>query len=116
MIDLKTLRDNFGDVESSLKTRGYHLDKKIFFSIDDKRKSLQVSVEKLQADRKKLSAEFGSLKSSNQDTSSLKEIIDKNNIELDSKNNELQDLLTKLNDFLLDIPNIPDSSVPDGKD
>tara|TARA_B100001109_G_scaffold74316_1_gene60851 strand:- start:4828 stop:6075 length:1248 start_codon:yes stop_codon:yes gene_type:complete len=116
MIDLKTLRDNFGDVESSLKRRGYHLDKKIFFSIDDKRKSLQVSVEKLQADRKKLSAEFGSLKSSNQDTSSLKEIIDKNNIELDSKNNELQDLLTKLNDFLLDIPNIPDSSVPDGKD
>ena len=115
MIDIKKLRDNFEDVKSSLITRGYKLDESSFKSLEDKRKLLQVEVEKLQADRKKLSGEFGKLKSSGEDTSSLKKTIDLTNADLESKDSELQDILNLLNALLLDMPNIPHESVPKGK-
>ena len=74
-----------------------------------------VEVEKLQADRKKLSGEFGKLKSSGEDTSALKKTIDLTNAELETKDLELQEILNSLNALLLDIPNLPHESVPKGK-
>ena len=115
MIDIKKLRDNFEDVKSSLITRGYSLDEPSFKALEDNRKLLQVEVEKLQADRKKLSGEFGKLKSSGEDTSALKKTIDLTNAELETKDLELQEILNSLNALLLDIPNLPHESVPKGK-
>jgi seryl-tRNA synthetase len=115
MIDIKKLRDSFEDVKSSLTTRGYSLNEKSFNALEDKRKFLQVEVEKLQSDRKKLSGEFGKLKSSGADTSDLKKTIDLTNAELETKNLELQEILNSLNALLLDIPNLPHESVPKGK-
>ena len=115
MIDIKKLRDNFEDVKSSLITRSYSLDEASFKALEDNRKLLQVEVEKLQADRKKLSGEFGKLKSSGADTSDLKKTIDLTNAELETKNLELQEILNSLNALLLDIPNLPHESVPKGK-
>ena len=59
MIEIKKLRDDIDGVYSSLKKRGYELDISLFKSLDEKRKSLQIDVENHQADRKKLSNEFG---------------------------------------------------------
>ena len=116
MLDIKNLRENFNDIKKMLSRRGFNLDQDRFESLDEKRKILQVSVENLQADRKKLSSEYGKLKSSGEDVDALKITIDKINSELDEKDNELQILLKEIQNFLLDIPNIPDQSVPDGKD
>ena len=116
MLDIKNLRENFNDIKKMLSRRGYELDQDKFESLDERRKVLQVSVENLQADRKKLSAEFGKLKASGDDVDQLKTTIDKTNSELDEKDKELQVLLQDILNFLLDIPNIPDQSVPDGKD
>jgi len=115
MIDIKKLRDNFEDIESSLNSRGYKLDKTSFQSLDKKRKELQIDVESLQAERKSLSSNFGKLKASGEDTADLKKTIDEKNQELEVKDEELQSLLNEINDLLLDIPNIPDESVPEGK-
>lgn len=114
MLDIKKLRDNFDDVQTSLKKRGYKIDKSLFFSLEDSRKELQINVEKLQAERKKLSSEFGKLKASGEDTSDLKNTIDQLNVDLESKDSDLQELLTKQNNLMLDMPNIPDSTVPEG--
>lgn len=114
MLDIKKLRDNFDDVQTSLKKRGYKIDKSLFFSLEDSRKELQINVEKLQAERKKLSSEFGKLKASGEDTSDLKNTIDQLNVELESKDSDLQELLTKQNNLMLDMPNIPDTTVPEG--
>ncbi len=116
MLDIKKLRDNFDDVQTSLKKRGYKIDKSLFFSLEDSRKELQINVEKLQAERKKLSSEFGKLKASGEDTSDLKNTIDQLNVDLESKDSDLQELLTKQNNLMLDMPNIPDSTVPEGTD
>ena len=64
MIDIKKLRDNPELVKQALKKRGYDLDVSLFSELDSSRKTLQIDVENLQAERKKLSAEFGKLKSS----------------------------------------------------
>ena len=116
MLDLKNLRDNFDDIKKMLSSRGYNIDEDSFKSLDKKRKVLQVTVEDLQADRKKLSSEFGKLKASGESVDELKTIIDETNTKLDENDKELQSILKDLNNLLLDIPNIPDQSVPNGRD
>ena len=114
MIDIKSLRDNIDVVSDALLRRGYELDSEKFKSLDSERKILQVNVETMQSTRKKLSEEFGKLKASGSDTTSLKEQIDTINIDLKKENDLLNTLLESINEYILDIPNIPDQSTPDG--
>ena len=114
MIDIKSLRDSIDVVSDALLRRGYELDSEKFKSLDSERKVLQVNVETMQSTRKKLSEEFGKLKTSGSDTTSLKEQIDNINLDLKKENDLLNALLESINEFLLDIPNIPDQSTPDG--
>ena len=114
MIDIKNLRDDIKAVSKSLQRRGYNLDIEKFTSLDAQRKNLQVNVEDLQSTRKKLSQTFGKLKSSDSDTSSLKKEIDSINNDLKKESDLLNSLLEEINNFLLDIPNIPDESTPNG--
>ena len=115
MLDIKKLRENLDDVDSSLLKRGYSINKDVFNSLDKKRKVLQIDVENLQAERKKLSLEFGKLKEAGENIDDLKKTIDIKNIELEGKDKDLQIVLDEINQFLLDIPNIPHDSVPNGK-
>ena len=114
MIDIKNLRDNIDITSVALLRRGYKLDSKKFKSLVSERKALQVNVEILQSTRKKLSQEFGKLKASGSDTTLLKEEIDNINSDLKKENELLNALLESINEYLLDIPNIPDQSTPDG--
>jgi len=114
MIDIKNLRDSIDVVSDALLRRGYQLDSEKFKSLDSERKVLQVNVETMQSTRKKLSEEFGKLKASGSDTTSLKEKIDNINLDLKKENDLLNTLLESINEYLLDIPNIPDQSTPDG--
>ena len=114
MIDIKKLRDDAKNTQNSLLKRGYKLNIEEFTSLDSARKDLQISVEDLQSQRKELSAEFGKLKSSGGHTGNLKEEIDAINANLKSKDDILQNLLGSINNFMLDIPNIPREDVPVG--
>ena len=114
MIDIKNLRDNIDVISVALLRRGYKLDSEKFKALDSERKSLQINVETLQSSRKKLSEEFGKLKASGSDTVLLKEEIDKINSDLKKENELLNSILECINEFLLDIPNIPDESTPNG--
>jgi seryl-tRNA synthetase len=114
MIDIKNLRDNIDATSVALLRRGYKLDSERFKALDSERKALQVNVETLQSSRKKLSEEFGKLKASGSDTLLLKEKIDAVNSDLKKENELLNAVLESINEYLLDIPNIPDQSTPDG--
>ena len=114
MLDIKQLRDNIDQVQSSLLDRGYSLDIEKFKGLDAKRKILQVNVENLQSSRKKLSEEFGKLKASGKKVDDLKDKIDHLNIELKKESIELDKILESLNALLLDMPNVPDISCPVG--
>ena len=115
MIDIKHLRNNIDEVENSLARRGYLLDKERFINLDADRKSLQVEVETLQSDRKNLSNDFGKLKSLGEDTSGLKKKIDSVNVSLKIKNESLNAILESIHTILLNIPNLPHESTPNGE-
>ena len=116
MIDIKNLRENFSDVQKSLARRGFDIDTDFFTKQDKLRKDLQVDVENLKAERNKLSTEFGKLKSQKIDTSELKTQVDLVNEKLKSKDASLAVILKDIDNFLLDIPNLPEDTVPDGAD
>ena len=116
MIDIKNLRENFSDVQKSLARRGFDIDKDFFTKQDKLRKDLQVDVENLKAERNKLSSEFGRLKSQKKDTSELKTQVDLVNEKLKSKDASLSVILKDIESFLLNIPNLPEDTVPDGDD
>lgn len=114
MLDIKDLRDNIDQVQSSLLERGYSLDIKKFKGLDAKRKILQVNVENLQSSRKSQSEEFGKLKATGKKVDDLKVKIDQLNQELKKESIELDEILESLNTLLLDIPNTPHITCPVG--
>ena len=116
MLDIKLLRESPEEVQASLLDRGYQLDLNKFIEIDAKRKQLQVDVEFVQSEKKKMSNEFGNLKKQGLSTEKLQDDIEKLNNGLKSGEDALKEIQKELEDFLLDIPNIPHKDAPIGKD
>ena len=114
MIDINLLRADPEKVKNNLKIKKYDLDIELFNEIDSRRKNLQTEVEDLKNRKNKLSRDFGELKKNNQDTSDLSNQLDEIKENLLEKENSFNKILSHLNDFLLDIPNIPHQDVEDG--
>ena len=114
MIDINLLRADPEKVKNNLKIKKYDLDIELFNEIDSRRKNLQTEVEDLKSLKNKLSKDFGELKKNNQDTSELSNQLDEIKENLLEKENSFNKTVSHLNDFLLDIPNIPDQDVEDG--
>lgn len=116
MLDIQLLRNALADVEKSLAKRGKAIDFSRFLALESTRKNLQAKTQQDQAQRNRLSKEIGAKKQRGEDaTDLLKEVAA---LGEDLKNNEAQlaELLNELNAFLLTLPNLPDESVPAGKD
>ena len=114
MIDINLLRADPEKVKNILKIKNYDLDSGLFTEIDSNRKTLQTEVEDLKSLKNKLSKDFGELKKNNQDTSELSNHLDEIKKNLSEKEELLNKTLSHLNDFLLDIPNIPHQDVEPG--
>ena len=114
MLDSKNLRENIDTISSNLKKRKFILDKSKFLSIDKDRKEIIVDTENLKNKRNVLSKEIGILKSKNENVDSLLKKVEDINNTLDLKQGLLENAETQYNNFLLDIPNILDDSVPIG--
>ena len=115
MIDINLLRADPERVKNSLKIKNYDLDSDLFIEIDSNRKTFQTEVEDLKGLKNKLSKDFGELKRNNQDTSELSNQLDEIKKNLFEKEELLNKTLSQLNNFLLDIPNIPHQDVEAGK-
>ena len=114
MIDPKILKEDIQSCKSNLAKRGYILDDKKFLSLENQRKDLQTNVEELQAQKNKLSKNFGELKKSGQATDKLAlelEEIKSQTIDLEKNLSTLQ---TEISSFLMDIPNLISEDTPTG--
>ncbi len=114
MIDINLLRADPEKVKNSLKIKNYDLDSNLFIEIESHRKTFQTEVEDLKGLKNKLSKDFGELKRNNQDTSELSNQLEEIKKDLSEKQELLNKTLSQLNDFLLDIPNIPHQDVEAG--
>ena len=113
MLDINHLRNNLKDVQDNLKKRGFVLDAKQFNSLDSERKLLQTETESLQEKSNILAKEISverNQEAREQKLKNAKEISS----QLKRHKSELDKTLERLNNFLLEIPNIISKDVPEG--
>jgi len=116
MLDTKLLRQDPAAVAARLAVKGFRLDVDEFSALEAERKRLQSETERLQNERNVKSKGIGQAKSRGEDIQPLLDAVKDLGDELDAAKREFDALQTKLRAFLEGIPNIPDESVPEGKD
>ena len=113
MLDLKLIRGETEKVKEALGRRKEIVDIDAI-AVDDKRRALLFEAEGLKAKQNEVTKQIPVMKKEGKDTTAvfaeMKEISEKIK-ELDSQTREVEE---ELNRMMLTIPNIPDSSVPDG--
>mgnify|MGYP001476337595 FL=1 len=114
MIDPKILKEDIQSCKDNLAKRGYSLDDKKFLSLENQRKDLQTNVEELQAQKNKLSKNFGELKKSGQSTDELALELEKIKSQTIDLEKNLSLLQTEISTFLMDIPNLISEDTPTG--
>ena len=115
MIDINLLRNNIDEVESRLNSRGFKIDKKNFIDLENKRKNLQIKVQELQESRNNLSKKIGVEKSKGNIVSDYMRSVGQTNDFLKEQNSALEEVQNKIQEFLLNIPNLAHESVPIGQ-
>lgn len=114
MIDPKILKEDIQSCKDNLAKRGYSLDDKKFLSLENQRKDLQTNVEELQAQKNKLSKNFGELKKSGQSTDELSLELEKIKSQTIDLEKNLSVLQKEISTFLMDIPNLISEDTPTG--
>ena len=119
MLDIKFVRENPDLVDKACESRqNAHWDREKFFELDEERRSVISEVETLQAERNAVSKQIGLLmrEGKKEEAEAAKEQVAANKdriARLDQRRGEVEKELTAL---VAAIPNIPDASVPYGKD
>ena len=116
MIDPQLLRKDIAAVQARLATRKFDLPVEQFLALEGERKSLQSRTEELQAKRNQLSKSVGMKKAKGEDASAEMAEATQVNADMEAGAARLSILQTEIADFLSGIPNLPDESVPVGKD
>lgn len=116
MIDPKLLRGALDELADVLSTRGYVLDVAFWQTLEQERKSLQSATETLQGEVNKASRAIGLAKKEGKDASALLDEMTLTKQTLKTQEDALRHLLQKIEEAALQIPNLPDVSVPVGRD
>ncbi|AZQ10578.1 serine--tRNA ligase [Shewanella khirikhana] len=116
MLDTKYLRNELEFTKERLAARGFALDIDHLKALEEKRKSLQVATEELQASRNAISKSIGQAKARGEDVAPIMAQVGNLGAELEAKKVELAALLEEINAIAMSVPNLPDESVPEGKD
>ncbi|KPA54073.1 seryl-tRNA synthetase [Photobacterium leiognathi subsp. mandapamensis] len=118
MLDSKLLRTELDETAEKLARRGFTLDVDTLRNLEEKRKSLQVKTEELQALRNSRSKSIGQAKAKGDHEEAERIMAEVGNLgsELDEAKKALAELQAELDVITQSVPNIPDDSVPVGKD
>ena len=116
MLDIQILRSDIDAVAQRLADRRYSLDTVQFASLEHERKAIQTETQDLQAKRNALSKQIGQLKAKQQDASALMAEVNARADQLKALEQRLEVVQQRLNDFLMQVPNVPHASVPAGTD
>jgi seryl-tRNA synthetase len=115
MLDVQLLRGDLPAVAKRLADRGYTLPIAEFEKLEASRKAVQTETQDLQAKRNQLSKQIGQLKSRGEDAAPLMAEVNAQADRLKALEQELESVQSRLNDFLLGVPNVPHPSVPAGR-
>jgi len=117
MLDPSLLRTQPAELAARLReTRGFDLDVAALETLEAERKQLQVRTQELQNLRNTRSKAIGQAKAKGEDASALMAEVAGFGDELKASEARLDDIRARIEAIALDIPNLPDASVPRGND
>ena len=132
MLDIQQLRNDLDGVTKQLEKRGFAFDAASFSKLEAERKTIQTNTEALQAKRNAASKQIGILLSqivklydtqdfeqadfNSKQAEQFKVEVNIINTEIAAAEAQLKDVQTKIQVLMLNVPNLPHDSVPNGKD
>ena len=115
MLDIQALRNDLDGVVSLLKKRGFEFDSASFSALEQERKTVQTRTQDLQAKRNNASKQIGFAKSKGEDVSAIMAEVAGLADQLKADETRLAELQIQLQNLLLNVPNLPHTTVPEGK-
>ena len=118
MLDIRLIREKPDFVSERLATRGGSDEAKIaeVLRVDAERRKIETQLQRLQADRNRLSKEIGAKRSRNEPSEELEVQVRKIGDEIGDLTQRASALDQEQRNLLLEIANLPHESVPIGKD
>jgi seryl-tRNA synthetase len=115
MLDIQLIREKPDVVKESLSRRGIEPPIDQVLEFDSKRRRLLTEVEALKAKRNKVSKDIGKMKDQDERTARIDEMRELGT-RIDELDTEVTQVEASLYALMIEIPNLPDPSVPDGPD
>ncbi len=116
MLDPRYLRSDLQEAKERLATRNFVLDTEKLTDLEAQRKDLMVRTQDLQSKRNSLSKSIGQAVREGKDVSAIKAEVTEIGATLDVVKKEQDAVLAEIEKIAYTIPNLPDQSVPIGKD
>jgi seryl-tRNA synthetase len=114
MLDIKFIRENKSIIKEGAKKKHIEVDIDELLSLDEKRLAVLSRVEFLRGEQNKVSTSMGG----NIPDATRGQLIEEMRLvkdELKEKEEELREIIVKWQSIMLQVPNIPDISVPEGE-
>lgn len=116
MLDIRDIRNNYEFVKERLSVRGKEYPLEELKELDEKRREIIGVVEDKKAYQNEISKKIPMMKKEGKDTEAIfKEMKELSN-EIKGFDEELQGIEEKIREVILEIPNLPNDSVPRGND
>ena len=116
MLDMRLIRENPDLVKTGAANKNDKCDIDLILELDEKRREIIRSVEKLKAERNQASAEIAKKKKAGEDAADAIAAMRQVGEEVSAQDQALRDIEAELKDHLDWVPNVPHESVPVGKD
>jgi seryl-tRNA synthetase len=116
MLEIQQLRNDLDNVVARLAARKFLFDTAAFTALEAERKVVQTRTQDLQAKRNNASKKIGIAKSKGEDVAAVMAEVACLGEQLKADELRLTEIQTELQNFLLNVPNLPHESVPVGKD
>ncbi len=116
MLDIKVLRNEPDRIREALKKRYNDLDITPAIELDKERRAILSDVEQKKAKQNEISKKVPAMKKAGEDVTAVFAEMKELSNEIKEDDEKVRDIDAKLRDFMLRIPNIPNDTVPVGKD
>jgi len=113
MLDIKFIRENKELIQAGAKKKHIDFDVQKLISVDDSRKTVLAQVEEMRTKQNEASTAItaASLEERTRLIATMKELKE----ELQKKEDELKEIMKEWQGLMVQVPNIPDMSVPEGE-
>ncbi len=116
MHDIKQIRQNPEKYLSALQRRGENHSLEKILELEKSRREIVARLDDMRANRNAVSKEIGTIRKGGGDASSIEQEMRSLGAEIQSNESNVREIEASVEEMLLNIPNVPSDSTPDGKD